>query len=112
MKRIEAIIRPHKLKDVQEALRKEKMLRMTVTEVQGCGRQRGHTEIYRDSEYTVDLISKTKVEIYASDDTAQSIVQTILTAAKTGEVGDGKIFLSNINEIIRIRTSERGYEAL
>ena len=112
MKRIEAIIKPHKFEEVQEALREAGVHGMTVTEVKGFGRQRGHTEIYRGSEYTVDFLPKTKIEIIAPDDRVQPIVQTVLTAASTGKIGDGKIFISEIENVIRIRTSDRGVDAL
>jgi nitrogen regulatory protein P-II 1 len=112
MKRIEAIIKPHKFEEVQEALREAGVQGMTVTEVKGFGRQRGHTEIYRGSEYTVDFVPKTLIEILANDELVAGIVKTIEEAAKTGKVGDGKIFISDIDEVVRIRTSERGADAL
>ena len=112
MKRIEAIIKPHKFEEVQEALREAGVQGMTVTEVKGFGRQRGHTEIYRGSEYTVDFVPKTRIEILANDEQVASIVKTIEDAAKTGKVGDGKIFISEIRDVVRIRTSERGADAL
>ena len=112
MKRIEAIIKPHKFEEVQEALREAGVQGMTVTEVKGFGRQRGHTEIYRGSEYTVDFVPKTLIEILANDEQVASIVKIIEDAAKTGKVGDGKIFISDITEVVRIRTSERGADAL
>lgn len=112
MKRIEAIIKPHKFEEVQEALREAGVQGMTVMEVKGFGRQRGHTEIYRGSEYTVDFVPKTLVEILADDEQVPAIVKTIEDAAKTGKVGDGKIFISDILEVVRIRTSERGADAL
>jgi nitrogen regulatory protein P-II 1 len=112
MKRIEAIIKPHKFEEVQEALREAGVQGMTVTEVKGFGRQRGHTEIYRGSEYTVDFVPKTLIEILANDEQVAAIVKTIEEAAKTGKVGDGKIFISDIGEVVRIRTSERGADAL
>ncbi len=112
MKRIEAIIKPHKFEEVQEALREAGVQGMTVTEVKGFGRQRGHTEIYRGSEYTVDFVPKTLIEILANDEQVASIVKVIEDAAKTGKVGDGKIFISDITEVVRIRTSERGADAL
>jgi nitrogen regulatory protein PII len=112
MKKIEAIIKPHKFEEVQEALREAGILGMTVTEVKGFGRQRGHTEIYRGSEYTVDFLPKTKIEILASDDQAQSIVKTIIDSAKTGKIGDGKIFLYDVTDVLRIRTGEHGADAL
>jgi nitrogen regulatory protein P-II 1 len=112
MKRIEAIIKPHKFEEVQEALREAGVQGMTVMEVKGFGRQRGHTEIYRGSEYTVDFVPKTLIEILANDEHVAAIVKTIEDAAKTGKVGDGKIFISDIAEVVRIRTSERGADAL
>lgn len=112
MKKIEAIIKPHKFEEVQEALREAGVHGMTVTEVKGFGRQRGHTEIYRGSEYTIDFIPKTKLEILTSDDQCSSIVKVIVDTAKTGKVGDGKIFVYNIDDVMRIRTSEHGDEAL
>jgi len=112
MKRIEAIIKPHKFEEVQEALREAGVQGMTVTEVKGFGRQRGHTEIYRGSEYTVDFVPKTHIEILANDEQVAAIVKTIEDAAKTGKVGDGKIFISDISDVVRIRTSERGADAL
>ena len=112
MKRIEAIIKPHKFEEVQEALREAGVQGMTVTEVKGFGRQRGHTEIYRGSEYTVDFVPKTLIEILANDEQVSDIVKTIEEAAKTGKVGDGKIFISDIDDVVRIRTSERGADAL
>lgn len=112
MKRIEAIIKPHKFEEVQEALREAGVQGMTVTEVKGFGRQRGHTEIYRGSEYTVDFVPKTLIEILANDEQVASIVKVIEDAAKTGKVGDGKIFISDISDVVRIRTSERGADAL
>jgi nitrogen regulatory protein PII len=112
MKRIEAIIKPHKFEEVQEALREAGVQGMTVTEVKGFGRQRGHTEIYRGSEYTVDFVPKTRIEILANDEQVASIVKIIEDSAKTGKVGDGKIFISEIRDVVRIRTSERGADAL
>lgn len=112
MKKVEAIIKPHKFEEVQEALREAGVHGMTVTEVKGFGRQRGHTEIYRGSEYTVDFLPKTKIEILVSDDQAASVVKVLQDSAKTGKIGDGKIFVYNISEVLRIRTGERGAEAL
>lgn len=112
MKKIEAIIKPHKFEEVHEALREAGVLGMIVTEVKGFGRQRGHTEIYRGSEYTVDFIPKTKLEILVQDEQAAAIVRIIGEAAKTGKMGDGKIFVSEVQDAVRIRTGERGIEAL
>ncbi len=112
MKKIEAIIKPHKFEEVQEALREAGVHGMTVTEVKGFGRQRGHTEIYRGSEYTIDFVPKTKLEIITSDEQCAAIAKVIEETAKTGKVGDGKIFIYNIEDVLRIRTSEHGDEAL
>ena len=112
MKKIEAIVKPHKFEEIQEALREAGVAGMTVTDVKGFGRQRGHTEIYRGSEYTVDFVPKTMIEILAADDQVPVIVDAILKAANTGKVGDGKIFISPVTEVLRIRTSERGVDAL
>ena len=112
MTKIEAIIQPSKLDAVKEALREVGVDGMTVLEVRGHGRQKGHTEVYRGAEYTVDLLPKVKVEMVLPDSRVDAAVQTILKAAKTGKIGDGKIFLSRIDEAIRIRNEERGDAAL
>lgn len=112
MKKIEAIIKPHKFEEVQEALREAGVFGMTVTEVKGFGRQRGHTEIYRGSEYTVDFVPKTKIEILTTDEQLPAILKTITESAKTGKVGDGKIFIYEIEDVLRIRTNEHGVDAL
>ena len=112
MKKIEAIIKPFKLEDVKEALGEVGIEGMTVTEVKGFGRQKGHTEIYRGSEYTVDFLPKIKIEVVVADDRAESAVSAIGKAAKTGKIGDGKIFVSSIEEAIRIRTDEKGESAV
>ena len=112
MKKIEAVIKPFKLVDVKEALAELGVLGMTVSEVKGFGRQKGHTEIYRGSEYTVDFLPKIKVEIVLPDQQAGQAIEAILKAAKTGKIGDGKIFVSAIAEAHRIRTGERDDEAL
>lgn len=112
MKKIEAIIKPHKFEEVQDALREAGIQGMTVTEVKGFGRQRGHTEIYRGSEYTVDFVPKTKIEILADDDLVPAVIKAVTDAARTGKVGDGKIFIYDITDVVRIRTSERGTDAL
>ena len=112
MKKIEAIIKPHKFEEVHEALCEAGVLGMTVTEVKGFGRQRGHTEIYRGSEYTVDFIPKTKLEILVADERATAVVNVIQEAAKTGKLGDGKIFISEVSDVIRIRTGEHGTDAI
>jgi nitrogen regulatory protein P-II 1 len=112
MKKIEAIIKPHKLDDVKEALNDLGVAGMTVTDVRGYGRQKGHTEIYRGAEYTVDFVPKVKLEIVVDDDLAEKAEDAILTAARTEKIGDGKIFTSDVNTAVRIRTGERGPEAL
>ena len=112
MKKLEAIIKPFKLEEVKEALAELGIEGMTVTEVKGFGRQKGHSEIYRGTEYTVDFLPKIKFEIVISDDRAQRAVEAILEKAKTGKIGDGKIFVTEIEEVVRIRTGERGMEAL
>ncbi|MBZ5533912.1 MAG: P-II family nitrogen regulator [Acidobacteriia bacterium] len=112
MTKIEAIIRTSKLDAVKDALHEIGVEGMTVLEVRGHGRQKGHTEFYRGQEYTVDLIPKTKIELVLDDDMAEKVVQTIMNSARTGKIGDGKIFLSRIDEVIRIRNEERGPGAL
>lgn len=112
MKKIEAIIRPHKLDEVREALQEVGFRGLTVTEVKGYGRQMGHSEIYRGSEYTINFLPKVKIELVCSDADAEKAVTKILQYAKTGEVGDGKIFISNVNEVIRVRTEETGEDAV
>jgi len=112
MKKIEAIIRPFKLDDVREALSEIGVKGMTLTEVKGYGRQRGHSEIYRGSEYQIDFLPKIKIEVVTSDEFANKVLETILKVAKTGQVGDGKIFVSNVDEVVRIRTEESGEEAI
>ena len=112
MKKIEAIIKPFKLEEVKEALAEMGVAGMTVSEVKGFGRQKGHTEIYRGSEYTVDFLPKIKLEIVLSDSLANSAVAAIVRAAKTGEIGDGKVFISSIENAVRIRTEETGEQAV
>jgi nitrogen regulatory protein P-II 1 len=112
MKKIEAIIKPFKLEDVKDALQEAGIEGMTVSEVKGFGRQKGHTEIYRGSEYTVDFLPKIKLEIVVADSVVAKAVGAITKAAKTGKIGDGKIFVSPIEEAIRIRTDERGEAAV
>ena len=112
MKKIEAIIKPFKLEDVKEALSSIGVEGMTVSEVKGFGRQKGHTEIYRGSEYTVDFLPKIKVEIVLSDSQVATAVEAIIKAAKTGKIGDGKVFVSSIENAIRIRTEETGEQAV
>lgn len=108
MKKIEAIIKPFKLDDVKEQVAELGIKGMTVTELRGFGRQKGHTEIYRGAEYVVDFLPKIKVEIVVSDDQVEEVIETLCTAAKTGKIGDGKIFVLPVEESIRIRTGERG----
>ena len=112
MKKIEAIIKPFKLEDVKEALSGLGVEGMTVSEVKGFGRQKGHTEIYRGSEYTVDFLPKIKVEVVLSDALAAAAVDAIVKAAKTGKIGDGKVFVSTIENAVRIRTEENGEQAV
>jgi len=112
MKKIEAIIKPFKLEEVKEALAELGIEGMTVTEVKGFGRQKGHTEIYRGSEYTVDFLPKVKLEIVTSDEVAPKAVAAIIGAAKTGKIGDGKIFVLPVEQAIRIRTEEVGDQAV
>jgi len=112
MKKIEAIIKPFKLEEVKDALGEIGIEGMTVSEVKGFGRQKGHTEIYRGSEYTVDFLPKIKLEIVVSDGQLENAVATIVKAAKTGKIGDGKVFVSSIDEAVRIRTEEKGEAAV
>ncbi len=112
MKLIVAIIKPFKLTDVKEALAELGPLRMTVSEVKGFGRQKGHTELYRGSEYQVDFLPKVRIEIACEDDMAEQVIDTIEEAAKTNTIGDGKIFRIPLEEVVRIRTGERGPDAL
>lgn len=112
MKKIEAIVKPFKLEDVKDALGEAGITGMTVTEVKGFGRQKGHTEIYRGSEYTVDFLPKIKLEIVLDDEHLADAVAAIVKAAKTGKIGDGKVFVSTIDEAIRIRTEEKGEKAV
>ena len=112
MKMVEAIVKPFKLDEVKEALTKSGVQGMTVEEVKGFGRQKGHTELYRGAEYSVDFLPKVKIQILVPDDKAAEVVQLITDAAKTGKIGDGKIFVSNVEEVIRIRTGEKGADAI
>ena len=112
MKKIEAIVKPFKLEEIKDALGEVGITGMTVSEVKGFGRQKGHTEIYRGSEYTVDFLPKVKIEIVISDEQLDSAVTAIVKAAKTGKIGDGKVFVSNIEDAIRIRTDEKGKAAV
>jgi len=112
MKKIEAIIRPFRIDDVREALGEMGVKGLTLTEVKGYGRQKGHTELYRGSEYQIDFLPKLKLEVVVSDKMADRVVDTIIKAAKTGEVGDGKIFIYNVEDAVRVRTGESGEDAL
>ena len=112
MKKVEAIIKPFKLDEVKDALSEIGIEGMTITEVKGFGRQKGHTEIYRGSEYTVDFLPKVKIEIAVSDEITAKTVETIIKAAKTGKIGDGKVFVVPLEEVVRIRTDERGDAAV
>jgi nitrogen regulatory protein PII len=112
MKKIEAIVRPHKLEDVREALLEVGIKGMTILEVRGFGRQKGHTEVYRGSEYQIGFVPKVKFELVVPDKFLETAVNAILKSAKTGEVGDGKLFVSTIDEAIRVRTNESGESAL
>jgi nitrogen regulatory protein P-II 1 len=112
MKKIEAIIKPFKLEEVKDALADIGIEGMTVTEVKGFGRQKGHTEIYRGSEYTVDFLPKIKIEIVVADSAAAGVLAAVVKAAKTGKIGDGKVFVSTIEDAVRIRTDEKGESAV
>jgi nitrogen regulatory protein PII len=112
MKMIISIIRPHRLQDVKEALSKIGVAGLTVTDVRGAGRQKGQVERYRGSEYTIDLLSKCKIEIAVSDEQCEEVIQTIRKSAHAGEIGDGKIFILQLEDALRIRTGERGEESL
>ncbi len=112
MKKIEAIIKPFKLDDVKEAITEIGNFGITITEVKGFGRQKGHTELYRGAEYVIDFLPKIKIEIVADDSMVDKLVEAIETSAKTGKVGDGKIFIIPVEDAVRIRTGERGAEAL
>ncbi|HJS07384.1 MAG TPA: P-II family nitrogen regulator [Pirellulales bacterium] len=112
MKKIEAIIRHYKLEDVKNALAEQGVQGMTLTEVRGFGRQKGHTEMYRGTEYAVDFVPKVKIEIVVADSQLASAVETIMRVAQTGQIGDGKIFVSDLTNVIRIRTGEIGENAL
>jgi nitrogen regulatory protein PII len=112
MKKIEAIIRPFRIDDVREALGEIGVKGMTLTEVKGYGRQKGHTELYRGSEYQIDFLPKIKIEVIVPDRQADKVVDTIVNAAKTGQVGDGKIFIYNVEDAVRVRTGESGEDAL
>ena len=112
MKKIEAIIRHFKLEEVKDALNAQGVKGMTVTEVRGFGRQKGHTETYRGAEYSVDFLPKVKIEVVVSDDEAQAVISKIMTTARTGQVGDGKIFVTNLADVVRIRTGETAAAAI
>ncbi len=112
MKKIEAVIKPFKLDEVKEALHEVGLQGITVTEAKGFGRQRGHTELYRGAEYVVDFLPKVKLEVVCEDDIVERAVEAIVSAARTGRIGDGKIFVTAVEEVIRIRTGERGGEAI
>ena len=112
MKKIEAIIQPHKLEDTKEALKNIGVDGMTITEVRGHGRQKGHTETYRGMEYKVDLLPKVKLELVVSDKRADEVIRTLATAARTGKIGDGKIFVYDVADAVRIRNDDRGESAL
>jgi nitrogen regulatory protein P-II 1 len=112
LKKVEAIIKPFKLDEVKEALNEVGIQGITVSEVKGFGRQKGHTELYRGAEYVVDFIPKIKMEIIVNDEIAGKVVETIEQAAKTGRIGDGKIFVTSVEDVIRIRTGERGEDAI
>jgi nitrogen regulatory protein P-II 1 len=112
MKKIEAIIKPFKLDEVKDQLNEKGAFGITVTEVKGFGRQKGHTELYRGAEYVVDFLPKTKLEIIVKDEQLEEIIEVIMKAAQTGRIGDGKIFVSNLEDVIRIRTEERGEDAI
>ncbi len=112
MKKVEAIIKPFKLDDVKEALKEVGVQGLTVTEVKGFGRQKGHTELYRGAEYVIDFLPKLKLEIIVVDELVSKVVDTLMDSAKTGKIGDGKIFIVPMEEVIRIRTGERGEDAI
>ena len=112
MKKIEAIVKPFKLEEVKDALADVGITGMTVSEVKGFGRQKGHTEIYRGSEYTVDFVPKLKIEIVVDDSESPSVIDAIVKGARTGKIGDGKVFVTNVEEAIRIRTDEKGAAAV
>jgi nitrogen regulatory protein P-II 1 len=112
VKKIEAIVKPFKLDEVKDALSEAGAVGMTVTEVKGFGRQKGHTELYRGAEYQVDFLPKVKIEVVVEDERVTAVVEAIERAARTGKIGDGKIFVSSVDEVVRIRTGERGPSAL
>jgi nitrogen regulatory protein P-II 1 len=112
MKMVEAIVKPFKLDEVKDALTKAGIQGMTVEEVKGFGRQKGHTELYRGAEYSVDFLPKVKIQVLVSDDKAAKVVAVITDSARTGKIGDGKIFVTEVEEVIRIRTGEKGADAI
>jgi nitrogen regulatory protein P-II 1 len=112
MKKIEAVIKPFKLDEVREGLSEVGVTGLTVTEVKGFGRQKGHTELYRGAEYVVDFLPKIKIEVIVADETVERAVEAIIKAARTGKIGDGKIFVTSVEQVIRIRTGESGEEAI
>ena len=112
MKKIEAVIKPFKLDEVREALSEVGVSGLTVTEVKGFGRQKGHTELYRGAEYVVDFLPKVKIEIVVPDNSVESAIESIVKAAHTGKIGDGKIFVTNVEQVVRVRTGETGEDAV
>lgn len=112
MKMVEAVIKPFKLDEVKEALTKAGIQGMTVEEVKGFGRQKGHTELYRGAEYSVDFLPKVKIQILVPDEKAQTVIDVLIEKARTGKIGDGKIFVTSVEEVIRIRTGEKGADAI
>jgi nitrogen regulatory protein P-II 1 len=112
MKKIEAVIKPFKLDEVKDALHEVGLQGITVVEAKGFGRQKGHTELYRGAEYVVDFLPKVKIEVVCDDDVVERAVEAIVNAARTGRIGDGKIFVSHVEEVVRIRTGERGQDAI
>jgi len=112
MKLITAIIKPFKVSDVRDALRDVDVLGLTVSDAQGYGRQRGHTEVYRGAEYQIDFVPKIRMEVLTEDDDAAHVIETIISAARTGKIGDGKVWVQNVEDVVRVRTGERGPEAI
>lgn len=112
MKLITAIVKPFKVGDVREALRDIDVVGLTVSDAQGYGRQRGHTEVYRGAEYRIDFVPKIRMEVLTEDDAAAHVVQTIVSAARTGKIGDGKVWVQDVEEVVRVRTGERGPDAI
>jgi nitrogen regulatory protein P-II 1 len=112
MKLITAIVKPFKVSDVRDALRDIDVLGLTVSDAQGYGRQRGHTEVYRGAEYQIDFVPKIRMEVLTEDDDAAHVIETIVCAARTGKIGDGKVWVQNVEDVVRVRTGERGPEAI